>query len=398
MDEDLEYTLLNKKDVMAFHPIPPASSANGHKADDWKSCIWRGRCRVCGKGADLLIKLMDTKEGAEVLFAQCNIPKGEHQKFVERTIDSSRYFVLKITNGARHEFIGLGFEDRNDAFDFNCTLSDFKSTWVDKEETADDSGPLPPLAPSKDLSLKDGQKITINFKGLGSKKREERPAEPAAGGGGGGFGGLIAPPPSGQSRRGAAPGPAVSGLSVAPPPSSAPMAAPAPAASAADDFGFGDFDDFQAAPPSASAPSKPAAPAPAPASTNALDQQIQGLASGLSGLSFGSTPAGAPPSSSPTAPPPMGIMGGVSPPRPSPVPASSNSFDPFAGFGGFGGSSGGGAGGGAGGGVPQNPSQGFNPMGGAAPMSSGFGMGQPAPAQTSSSGKKDPFDEFDIFK
>ena len=38
----------------------------------------------------------------------------------------------------RHAFIGLGFEDRNDAFDFNCTLSDFKSTWIDREK----EGPL----------------------------------------------------------------------------------------------------------------------------------------------------------------------------------------------------------------------------------------------------------------
>merc|ERR1719277_2358809 len=100
--------------------------------------------------------------GSGQLFAQCNIPNGEHEKYVERVVDSSRYFVLKITNGQRHAFIGLGFEDRNDAFDFNCTLSDFKSTFVDREKEAEQAPAVGET--SQDLSLKEGQKITVNIK------------------------------------------------------------------------------------------------------------------------------------------------------------------------------------------------------------------------------------------
>merc|ERR1719229_924973 len=106
--------------------------------------------------------MVDSNSGQ--LFAECKIPRGEHDKYVERTIDSSRYFVLKITNGQRHAFIGLGFEDRNDAFDFNCTLSDFKSTFIDREKEAEQ--PPKSETPSQDLSLKEGQKITVNIKGL----------------------------------------------------------------------------------------------------------------------------------------------------------------------------------------------------------------------------------------
>lgn len=189
-DEELEYTLLNKRDVLIYQ-IPPASSSAGHKADDWKKCIWRGRLRIIGKGKDLTIKMLDGSDGK--LFAQCVVPEGAYENYVEKVIDSSRYFVLKITNGQRHAFIGLGFEDRNDAFDFNVTLNDFKSTFVDKEVV-----PPPDLGPTKDLSLKEGQKITVNLKGLEGRRRREENT-----GGGTGFTGVLAPPPSsgGQSRR-----------------------------------------------------------------------------------------------------------------------------------------------------------------------------------------------------
>lgn len=264
-DEELEYTLFNKRDVMVYQ-IPPASGAAGHKADDWKKCIWRGRCRIVGKGKDLAIKMLDSTSGQ--LFAQCQIPNGEHDKYVERVIDSSRYFVLKITNGDRHAFIGLGFEDRNDAFDFNCALADFKSTYVDKcEDSAGGDGEAAAREPAKDLALKEGQKITIKMPGLderAAKRREQQAAQA----GGGGFGGLLAPPPpsSGPSRRqdGGA-----EGLQpvMAPPPSalSPPAAAVASGAlaSASPQEGFADFDDFQSA--GASAPAaQPAAAVPSP--------------------------------------------------------------------------------------------------------------------------------------
>jgi len=227
-DDDLEYTLLNKREVLVYQ-IPPASSSTGHKADDWKTCIWRGRLRIAGKGKDLSIKLLDGGSGN--LFAQCAIPGGDYSSYVERVIDSSRYFVLKITNGDRHAFIGLGFEDRNDAFDFNCTLADFKSTWIDREKEAEEPFGQP-SGPTKDLSLKEGQTIKINLPG--GKSRRSRDEKTAEGGYGGGI--ALAPPPSSGSRR-QAPVAAPTSVSAAP-------AVRAP--EAANDF-FGDFNDFQAA-------------------------------------------------------------------------------------------------------------------------------------------------------
>eukprot|EP00429_Kryptoperidinium_foliaceum_P062711 CAMPEP_0176081156 /NCGR_PEP_ID=MMETSP0120_2-20121206/40596_1 /TAXON_ID=160619 /ORGANISM="Kryptoperidinium foliaceum, Strain CCMP 1326" /LENGTH=374 /DNA_ID=CAMNT_0017414925 /DNA_START=97 /DNA_END=1221 /DNA_ORIENTATION=+ len=350
-DEELEYTLLNKREVLVYQ-IPPASSSSGHKADDWKKCIWRGRCQVAGKGSNLAIKLLDASSGN--LFAQCMIPNGEHDKYVERVVDSSRYFVLKITNGARHAFIGLGFEDRNDAFDFNCTLSDFKSTWVDRGGQVPEGEAPPPAEPAKDLSLKEGQKITINIGGLGtrSRRREEQAEQ---GGDGGSFLGLLAPPPPGGASRKQPAAPF-----AAPPAAPAPMAAPVAAPAAAD---FDEFDDFQSSPAPAPQMAPPAAAAPmmaAPAPTVAPAPAMDGLAAQLGSLGFD-----APKSAPAPAAAPMGAPAAVAPQQPAfpafqqpmqqpqqpanmyvapaapqspqqqtPTPAP---FDPFGGFGGLGG-------------------------------------------------------------
>lgn len=67
--------------------------------------------------------------------------------------------MLKIDDGrGRHAFIGLGFTERNEAFDFNVALSDHeKHARQAKEKVAAApiaAGTAAPAAPSADFRLK----------------------------------------------------------------------------------------------------------------------------------------------------------------------------------------------------------------------------------------------------
>src|SRR5689334_8470918 len=59
-------------------------------------------------------------------FATCPVyadKKGPES--VEKVLDSSRYFVLRIEDGSgRAAYIGMGFNERNDAFDFTAAIQD----------------------------------------------------------------------------------------------------------------------------------------------------------------------------------------------------------------------------------------------------------------------------------
>jgi hypothetical protein len=65
----------------------------------------------------------------------------------------------------RHAFIGVAFNERNDAFDFNVALSDHKRD-CDREDSATKSAASDAGASAfRDLSLKEGEKITVKIAG-----------------------------------------------------------------------------------------------------------------------------------------------------------------------------------------------------------------------------------------
>uniref|UniRef100_A0A672T5D7 Adaptin ear-binding coat-associated protein 1 n=1 Tax=Sinocyclocheilus grahami TaxID=75366 RepID=A0A672T5D7_SINGR len=146
MASEVEYEsiLCVKPDVNVYR-IPPRASNRGYRAADWKldTPDWTGRMRITAKGKVAYIKLEDKVSGE--LFAQA--PVNEYPGIAMETVsDSSRYFVLRIQDdNGRSAFIGVGFGDRGDAFDFNVALQDhFK--WVKQENEikssqAADSGP-----------------------------------------------------------------------------------------------------------------------------------------------------------------------------------------------------------------------------------------------------------------
>ena len=99
--------------------------------------------------------------------------------------DSSRYFVLRISDGkGRNAIIGIGFNDRTQAFDFKVAVQDQLNGAKEAEL---------PTTPAANLSLPVGGKIHIN---LGSKKEKKEKKD--SGSLSSGMAGLkLAPPPAG---------------------------------------------------------------------------------------------------------------------------------------------------------------------------------------------------------
>jgi hypothetical protein len=170
-----EDILLTLTDVCGYQ-VPPRTTARGYSAEDLKrQQIWDGSVRVRTFGNQAFIELI-SRDGN--LFASCPLhtQKTVIGESVERTIDSSRYFVLRIVSSrdGRVAHVGIGLRERSQAFDLMATLTDWQERRQRSEELStttvhpsikntqsDDDHLL--SQPFKDLSLKGP--IRINIKG-----------------------------------------------------------------------------------------------------------------------------------------------------------------------------------------------------------------------------------------
>ncbi|MFS7975384.1 putative PH-like domain superfamily, NECAP, PHear domain-containing protein [Helianthus anomalus] len=221
-EDSFEHTLLVVREVSVFK-IPPRSTSGGYKCGEWLQSdkIWSGRLRVISCNNRCEIRLEDPNSGD--LFAACFVNPGQRETAVEPVLDSSRYFVLRIEDGTgKHAFVGLGFTERNEAFDFNVALSDHEK-YVKRESEKDDSGASDEscinIHPAVNHRLKEGETIRITVK---NKPTSGAGMLSTAGLSGGGASGTekvkplsLAPPPAKTRPSGAD---KVKPLSLAPPP------------------------------------------------------------------------------------------------------------------------------------------------------------------------------------
>ncbi|XP_028393914.1 adaptin ear-binding coat-associated protein 1-like [Dendronephthya gigantea] len=246
---DYERILCVKNEVFVFR-IPPRTTNRGYRAADWKldQPDWTGRMRVCSKGSELYVKLEDNSNGE--LFAKC--PVDAHPGIaVESVTDSSRYFVLRIKDDSgRHAFIGMGFQDRGDSFDFNVSLQDhFKRLKQEQEQENVQTDNSPKL----DLGFKEGQTIRINFGKKASTTQANKPKVE----GSGNFG-ILPPPPGGGGAipRLAGPSPGAGSRPVVPPSTDAPSFQPTPPTNVAVSNPPSDWGDFTTARASSQQPTQ----------------------------------------------------------------------------------------------------------------------------------------------
>merc|ERR1711969_203376 len=131
--------------------------------------------------------------------------------FVEKVQDSSRYFAVRIVDGksGRSTHVGIGFRERSDAFSFVSTLQDhtkftrrqrqaqqmhdsdakrYEAAAASAEAEGLKPGDVPVADLLGDLSIKEGQSITIKVGGIGGGSGKKKKAKKPSGGGGGGGG------------------------------------------------------------------------------------------------------------------------------------------------------------------------------------------------------------------
>lgn len=215
-DEDdvkvvLEQTLL-KCDECFVYKVPPLATAKGHHAEDWNLAKPLETCslHVLRRDESLYIRLMNKKpkpdgpKGAtdDHLFAQAHVqisfekPVQKMEHWVEVCVDTSRYFVIRISDerAGREAHIGMGFRERNDALNFKMSLQDYESALrrerkaeaihmhhEERERALSEDGgegeaaasesPPSPVASMSKLSFKEGEKIHIKLKNSGDRTK-----------------------------------------------------------------------------------------------------------------------------------------------------------------------------------------------------------------------------------
>ncbi|XP_076941314.1 uncharacterized protein At1g03900 [Bidens hawaiensis] len=151
--------------------IPPRKTAASYRADEWdiNKWAWEGTLKVVSKGEECVIKLEDKTTGE--LYARAFLRDGEPHP-VEPVIDSSRYFVLRVEENIggrlRHAFIGIGFRERPQAYDFQAALHDHMK-YLNKKKTAEEMEQQFQQTSSVDYSLKDGETLVLQLKNKSGK-------------------------------------------------------------------------------------------------------------------------------------------------------------------------------------------------------------------------------------
>lgn len=175
VNEEVESILYIGREVSVYR-IPPLKANEGHRANDWGDLsdpLWKGRVKIVETSKGVVLYFEDAHNGESFAKAEYD-PK---RPSVEAVLDSSRYFVVRVEDAGRKAYIGMGFAERSDSFDFNVALQDYTKRWkakLDPHAEEDIPSPHLPAGPKKDYSLKEGQTFSISIPG---RTKEEKPGD-----------------------------------------------------------------------------------------------------------------------------------------------------------------------------------------------------------------------------
>ncbi|KAI0707670.1 adaptin ear-binding coat-associated protein 1 NECAP-1 [Earliella scabrosa] len=213
-EEEIESILYIGREVSVYK-IPPLKANEGHRAQEWGDLanpLWKGRIRIIERSSGVALQFEDATTGE--LFAKADYDPAK--PCVEAVLDSSRYFVVRVEDGGRRAYIGMGFLERTDSFDFNVALQDYTKRWRalknPNEAKANEPSPHVPAGPKKDYTLKEGQTFSISIPGKSKATNTSNAGGIDLFGGssgssgfssssGGGVPPLLPPPPSAPRKR-----------------------------------------------------------------------------------------------------------------------------------------------------------------------------------------------------
>lgn len=205
--DEIESILYIAREVSVYK-IPSLKANEGHRANEWGDLskpLWKGRLRIIEKSSSAALHFEDATTGE--LFAKSEYDTT--RPCVEAVLDSSRYFVVRVEDDGKKAYIGMGFAERTDSFDFNVALQDYTKQYrasLDPASPTDEPSPHLPTGPKKDYSLKEGQTFSISIPGR-SKATAGNSLLGSVGGtsatlSGGNSVPLLPPPPSTTRKRG----------------------------------------------------------------------------------------------------------------------------------------------------------------------------------------------------
>ncbi|KAL7818382.1 hypothetical protein V8C26DRAFT_434530 [Trichoderma gracile] len=184
--------------------IPPLTSMRGHSASSWTEDparhIFTARLRVVetsfentssdsSSSTSIKIDLVleDPSTGALFAAAPYLDPSA-----VEPVVDSSRFFAVTVKDPqGRKAVLGIGFEERSEAFDLAVSLQEARRSlgWESEQAHGSSSSSNNNSAAAdgkakktetKDYSLKEGETITVNLGGTKFGRRRPQNAEDSA--------------------------------------------------------------------------------------------------------------------------------------------------------------------------------------------------------------------------
>ncbi|KAL1967965.1 hypothetical protein VTN77DRAFT_2382 [Rasamsonia byssochlamydoides] len=171
------------------YTVPPLTSMKGYTAADWTTPdprtgktrqIFTARLRILETAIPVQSAQGDEQEKVKTdilledpdsgnLFAAAPYTD---VGAVEHVLDSSRFFVLRVVGEGKKALLGIGFEDRSEAFDFGVSLQEARkilgfadgSSGEKRQHTNNNNARQSDQASStiKDYSLKPGQTISVN--------------------------------------------------------------------------------------------------------------------------------------------------------------------------------------------------------------------------------------------